>query len=283
MPFVVGLTIQPIIGLSNKILVEITGSLGLEHIEFDMRIFNEIETISNVLQAKQTAIHAPYINDYGFDLGSNDRIQDVNQFISHVNQVTETWNVCGVIVHPPIGPKKSFDLFIDAISQLEPTVLLENVFGDEGPGMWSEFLDYFLNIRDHIGRNIGFCFDIPHSYIANGVKEYLRIPKTLKTELFSPRGYIHLSQGCLTKDTHWPLTREEGEIPINTEVKSFLKGFSGTVNLELRPEQKTDIPSIIESYLFTVRMSSFWKYYNRLLLVMLKRRSLAKKLTERMT
>jgi len=277
MSFVVGLTIQPIAGVSNSTWVRMAAKLGLEHIEFDPLVFDDVQAITRELKCSQVGIHSPYMKDYGIDLSSVHRREEVGRFISQVNAIAEEWNVVGVVVHPPSDAKGSFEYFLESLGQLEPTVLLENVFGEEGPGVWTEFLEFWERTRDRVGGNVGFCFDIPHSFIANGPVEYLRLPEMLRSELcHSGRGYIHLSGGRSTEDTHSPLN--QGEIPVWTEVAEFLKPFRGTLNLELRPESQADIPLIIDSYLQAVRLSSIRKYLWRLLLLAAKRRAISEEI-----
>ena len=58
--FKTGLTIQKLDNIQPSSFVKIANVMKLEHIEFDMTVFDDIENVLKIIKTKQTAIHAPY-------------------------------------------------------------------------------------------------------------------------------------------------------------------------------------------------------------------------------
>ena len=240
MTFKTGLTIQAIMGLSPSSIVAIGSTIKLEHVEFDMSVFTDIVKVVEGLQTEQTAIHAPYMEDYKMDLSS--RNTTVDTFIDDVNQWKSDLNVIGVVVHPPIDAGGTLDLFYDRLEKI-PLPFLENMPYQS----WNDFLEFFDTTRSNVNNKLGICFDIPHSYITNG-ESFLDLPKEVLAYMKSKNGYIHISGGTREEDTHFPLLTE-GDMPFK-EVKEFLKEikFRGTVTMELAPRNFQDIEKILQSY-----------------------------------
>jgi sugar phosphate isomerase/epimerase len=112
---------------------------------------------------------------------------------------------------------------------------------------WGEFEEFVETTQANVGRNLGMCFDIPHSWITHG-ETFLELPEFCINFLRESTGYIHISGGTREEDTHFPLLTE-GDMPI-TPVKEFLKGipFSGTVTMELGPRSLDDLSKVFQSY-----------------------------------
>ena len=70
--------------------------------------------------------------------------------------------------------------------------------------IYDEMKAFYINTENAVSNNLGFCFDIPHSWITNGTK-YLDLPSKFQEMVFSPQGYIHISGGTQKEDTHFPL------------------------------------------------------------------------------
>jgi sugar phosphate isomerase/epimerase len=215
-------------------------AINLEHIEFDASVFPDISNVLAILNTKQTAIHAPYFEDYGMDLSSAN--PDIDDLIENIARWKEKLNVIGVIVHPPLDAGGDLDRFHDRLEQI-PFPLLENMPYQS----WDEFLDFFNSTEANVSNALGMCFDIPHSYITNG-ESFLDLPEELLGLLSSKKGYIHISGGTRNEDTHFPLLTD-GEIPFDS-VKTFLHqiDFQGTVTMELSPRTFQDIDKILHSY-----------------------------------
>jgi sugar phosphate isomerase/epimerase len=240
MTFKTGLTIQAIMGLSPSSIVKIGSAVKIKHIEFDLSVFTDISKVVEQLETDQTAIHAPYMEDYMIDLSSRD--PKVDNFVNDVNEWKSDLNVIGVVVHPPIDAGGSLDLFYDRIEKI-PLPLLENMPYQS----WNDFLAFFDTTKANVNNKLGICFDIPHSFITNG-NDFLNLPKEVLAHVKSKIGYIHISGGTRDEDTHYPLLTE-GDIPFS-EVKKFLEDitFKGTVTMELAPRSLQDIEKILQSY-----------------------------------
>ncbi|MHA2243960.1 MAG: TIM barrel protein [Candidatus Hodarchaeales archaeon] len=241
MTFTTGLTIQRTRGVLPSKWVEIASIFRLQHIEFDQTVFEDIENVIHSLKAHQTVIHAPYVEDYGIDLSSND--QTVDQFVGNVIDTQQDLHIIGIVIHPPTDASGSLDSFYERLEKL-PFPLLENMPYQS----WEEFLQFVDNIQANVSNRLGMCFDIPHSWMTNG-KQYLELPEPCLNFLQASTGYIHISGGTQEEDTHFPLL-SEGDMPIDP-VKDFLNDidFSGTVTMELRPQSRDDLGKIFQSYM----------------------------------
>lgn len=240
MTFKTGLTIQAIMGLTPSRLVALGSAVKLEHIEFDISVFSDIVKVVEDLKTEQTAIHAPYMEDYKLDLSS--RNSTVDKFITDVNQWKSDLNVIGVVVHPPIDAGGDLNLFYDRLEKI-PLPFLENMPYQS----WDDFQEFFDTTKSNVSNKLGICFDIPHSYITNG-DNFLDLPKEVLDHIKSKNGYIHISGGTRENDTHYSLL-SEGDIPFS-KVKEFLKdiSFRGTVTMELAPRSLQEIEKILQSY-----------------------------------
>jgi sugar phosphate isomerase/epimerase len=241
MSFTTGLSIQQVRNILPSDWVKIASTLRLKHIEFDQTVFNDFENVIQVLKAPQTVIHAPYIEDYGLDLSTDDQIAD--QFVDNVLATQHDLNIIGVVVHPPTDASGSWERFFDRLEKL-PLPLLENMPYQS----WDEFKEFVETIQANVNRHIGMCFDIPHSWITHG-EQYLNLPKICLDFLRESTGYIHISGGTREEDTHFPLLTE-GDMPF-IPVKEFLKdiSFSGIVTMELGPRSLEDLNKILQSYM----------------------------------
>lgn len=246
MTFTTSMTIQQIGEIPTSSFVGFANFLRLQHIEFDMSVYNDITNVIKKVNAKSVTIHVPYLSDYGMDLSSNN--SKVDELVTNINKYKEPLNVLGVVVHPPEDPKGDVNLFYDRLEKL-PYPMLENM-----PNLsWNNFTDLFNSTEEVISNELGFCFDIPHSFITNQEK-FLELPSKFHDLVFSSKGYIHTSGGSRTEDTHFPLLTD-GDIPFNL-VKKFLKPFTGIVTMELAPRNFIEIEKMIISYQMMLGVSS---------------------------
>ncbi|WP_455143713.1 TIM barrel protein [Candidatus Hodarchaeum mangrovi] len=239
--FKIGLTIQKFGTTNPSSLVKFAAFIRLEHIEFDISVFDDIEAVIPVLKSKQTAIHAPYYEDYKLDLSSKN--PELDSLIENIINYQKELEIIGVIVHPPVDPKGDLDLYYQRLDHLPVLPLLENM--PHQP--WNQFLLQFHTTQENISHSLGFCFDIPHSYITNE-DQFLNLPDSLINLLKQNYGYIHISGGNKNKDTHFALL-SEGEMPI-PPIKTFLRKlpFKGTVTMELAPRNFNEIDKMLRSY-----------------------------------
>lgn len=241
MSFTTGISIQQVKNILPSDWIKIATAIRLQHIEFDQTVFNDIENVLKVLKAPQTIIHAPYIEDYGTDLST--KKQEVDQFVDNVLTFQKELNIIGVVVHPPTDAGGSWETFYDRLEKL-PLPLLENMPYQS----WQEFEEFIETTQANVNRNVGMCFDIPHSWITHG-ERFLELPEFCMNFLREPTGYIHISGGTREEDTHFPLLTE-GDMPM-APVEKFIKGipFTGTVTMELGPRSLDDLDKIFQSYL----------------------------------
>ncbi|MHA1225814.1 MAG: TIM barrel protein [Candidatus Hodarchaeales archaeon] len=245
--FKTGLTIQKLDNIQPSSFVKIANVMKLEHIEFDMTVFDDINQVLNVLKAKQTAIHAPYYEDYGFDL-SSDRIV-VDTFVENLIKYQNNLKIIGTVVHPPSDPNANYELFYERLNKLPLDIFLENMPEQS----WKDFQSFFDQTQAHVERDLKICFDIPHSYVTNGL-DYLNIPDFVLDLLKQSTGYIHISGGTRNEDTHYALLTE-GDMPLEP-VKSFLRTiYRGTVTMELAPRTLDDIDKVLRSYILMLGIS----------------------------
>ncbi len=247
MTFTTGLTIQKVEDIQPSQWIKIALAIRLKHIEFDQTVFDDLENILKILKSPQTTIHAPYVEDYGIDLSSNNKEADM--FVDNVTNNQQTLNIIGVVVHPPTDASGSWDKFYERVEKL-PLPLLENMPYQS----WEEFQQFFETTQANTNNQLGFCFDIPHSWMTHG-NNYLNLPDHLMDLLKAPTGYIHISGGTREEDTHYPLLTD-GDMPIEP-VKDFFRqiNFSGTVTMELRPRSLDDLNKIFRSYMFMLATS----------------------------
>jgi len=251
MKFKTGLTILGVGKLKLSTSIKLINTMGLEHIEFDKSVFIDLENVKKVLTVQQTAIHAPFIPDYKFDLSSP--LNEVDQFVISIQKSKKDLNIIGVVVHPP---EELNELFYDRLTQI-PFPLIENLPYQS----WDNFLKFRDEVRENATKHFGFCFDIPHSFITNG-NEFLNVPSEVLTALKKDSGYIHISGGDRLQDQHYPLITD-GDLPFN-KVKTFLKeiNFTGTINMELVPRSLDDIPKMFKSV--SIMLSVSGKRYQSL-------------------
>jgi sugar phosphate isomerase/epimerase len=247
MSFIIGLTIQQIGTILPSTFVKFASSIGLEHIEFDKTVFSDINNVIRSLKAKQTVIHSPYFEDYGLDLSTKSNKAEI--FVNNVIRYRKSLNIKGVVVHPPSDASGSLDLFYDRLEKL-PFPLLENMPYQT----WDEYFEFFDDSKAHVSNKLGLCFDIPHSYITHGL-DFLKLPSWCIDLLQSSNGYIHISGGSRSEDTHYPLLTE-GDMPLKP-IKQFLSkiNFSGTITMELAPRKLEDVSKIIQSYIIMLGIS----------------------------
>ncbi len=239
--FLTGLTIQQLGEIKTSSLVKFATAIGLNHIEFDPSVFTDLINVKKELKAKQIAIHSPFFEDYELDLSSNNK--RVDTFVESVVRAKKDLNIIGVVVHPPSDAGGSIDLFYERLEKL-PFPLLENMPYQT----WDEFKEFFDGTLANVSNHIGFCFDIPHSWITNH-NQFLDLPEFCYELLTQTSGYIHISGGTKDEDTHFT-SLTEGDLPID-KVKTFLKDiqFKGTVTMELAPRSLDEIDKIIHSYM----------------------------------
>ncbi len=248
-----GLTIQEFRGITPSTWVRMANAIGLPHIEFDHSVFDDVQAVLPHLQSSVT-IHAPYFSDYGFDLGSVEtRGSYAEKFLRNLQTYHKQLGVRGVVVHPPDDPNGDHETYFNRITAINVPIHLENMPTQS----WDDFLKFYYNANSKLANSAGLCFDVPHSFIANG-KQFLELPMRLIEELRSKRGYIHISGGDRYDDKHLPLT--QGSASMLENFDHFIQDihFQDTLVMELRPRNIDDLDGIFDS---CVRMTNLlpWK------------------------
>lgn len=241
MTFKTGLSIQTFGKVLPSSLVRFASAIELEHIEFDLTVFHDLESVITALKANQTTVHAPYVLDYGMDLSTPE--SRIEQFLENVIKAKNELKTVGMIVHPPTDENGSLERFYERINNFPLPIFLENMPYQS----WEEYIDFFETTRSNVNSKLGMCFDIPHSYITHGHR-YLELPDRCLSLVKGHNGYIHISGANRNEDTHFPLLTE-GEMPIDP-VKTFLKetNFSGILTMELAPKSLLEIDKVLRSY-----------------------------------
>lgn len=250
----IGLTIQEFRGFPVSTWIRMSNVVGLPHIEFDLSAFDDIEVALPLLRSTIT-FHTPYFSDYGFDLGSvGSRASDAERYIRNLRIYQEKLQIRGVVVHPPDDPNGNYETYLNRLASISQPIHLENMPNQS----WDDFLDLYQDIGSKLGRHVGLCFDVPHSFITNGAK-FLELPDILLEELMSDRGYIHISGGNHNEDTHLPLT--QGSLPLE-QFEQFVRRirFHGTLVMELRPRTIYNFAGIFNSF---IRMTKFIPWRRR--------------------
>ena len=254
----VGLTIQSIGGISILKYVRIANILGFEHYEFDPSVFDrdeDLEALSVLLSNKSVVLHAPYFNDWGYDFSSQNQASKIETYLSYFTRYAELLKVRGMVIHPPLDPQGNAIYFLEILKRFPIPIYLENIPGQS----WEGFQTWYFQTKAKIEVNqkINICFDMPHSFLTNGPKEFLNFPAVLLPEI----SYLHISDLSGTEDSHWPFKTPGGVLPLS-QVKRFLQNNADqlTVNMEMRPAGNKGMINILRSYLILVRFGSPLKF-----------------------
>ncbi|MHA1713736.1 MAG: sugar phosphate isomerase/epimerase family protein [Candidatus Ranarchaeia archaeon] len=283
---VVGLTLASAFGIPTSTWIKVANLFRFEHIEFSSPVYMDLKESARSFRGGQIAFHAPYRDDFPYELSSSGKYEkDVEEFLVKLDEACQLFKVpvVGVIVHPPKSERYDEELFFERLRRIRPLVLIENLSPGNGPASknWQAFLRFYNDVNDRATKKTGFCFDVPHAFIAEGERRFLDIPSTLLEELCSPRGYIHISGTRSTEDMHWPINT--GDLPLD-QVMAFLKKirFRGTINMEISPLNCPSLHDyangVLESYLKLLSLGPAWKQFTKRIHVTLKRGLLLRRL-----
>lgn len=257
---IIGLTIQNYKNIKPSLYTKIVLKMGIDHIEYDPSIFfdlNDILLLIKNTKKKSVILHSPYYSDWGYDLSSKQQHDKIEKFLQNLNEFYKELRIKAVVVHPPKDPNSDEKFFLQNINQIPVTVLLENLPGQS----WKNFENWYFSIKNMAKSKIKVCFDIPHSYLANGKSHIFDIPEKILNEIV----YIHISELDGISDCHWPFYTAGGSLPID-KFKDFLKQtqFSGIINMEMRPINKVDMINLVRSFLLLHRLTNKRIYVQKL-------------------
>ena len=247
----VGTSVRGFMGVPPQTWLKLANTLAFDHVEFYSSVFLEDPAkLIDKIGKKTTAIHLPYFDDDGWDLSSKHATEQFNQLTKYIAEYKQQLRVEWMIVHPPEDPDPDWMRFYERLEQFDTTILLENIKTQN----FRVFAESYRRVKKRLGIQLGFCFDIVHSFLSN--KDFLNVPKDLCSDI----QYIHLNDTSSTEvDDHWPLGT--GIIPLD-HVFNFLKRirFDGVINLEIKPRSTIDAISVVDSYLRILRKFNRRKY-----------------------
>ncbi|MFX1513508.1 MAG: TIM barrel protein [Promethearchaeota archaeon] len=281
----VGLTIQKMGPVRPSNWMKLVNLVGIDHIEFDPTVFEDIEAVLALLGNKSVTLHSPYYTHWGYDLSSKNQSEKVETFLKNVESYTEKLKAHSIVVHPPIDPQGDKEYFLENLNRIKITPLLENLPGQK----WQDFEQWYLATKEQIQIKPQICFDVPHSFLTHGEDGLFDIPESLLPDLT----YIHISELTSERDCHWPFGTEGGELPIGKfkdfihqhkiELKSqsevnidsyrnFLRKrkIIQIINMEILPSDLKSVKNLINSYLMLLKLgskASFIKKRLRLLVI----------------
>jgi sugar phosphate isomerase/epimerase len=231
----------------------LVNALRFDHVELSSNVFlgDPAKLIEHV-RTITTAIHLPYYDEGGWDFFSKHADEPFERLSARINAYKRDLHVKWMVLHPPEDPDPDWGLFFKRVKHIGggTTILLENINIQE----FKEFTEVYRKIKTQLGDQLGFCFDIAHSYEINN--QFLDIPEELITDL----QYVHLQDTSSREvDDHLPLGA--GVIPLD-QVIDFLKGiqFQGVINFEIKPKSIIDVMKIIDSYLYILKRFKTRKY-----------------------
>lgn len=233
--------------------MKLVNLLAMEHVEFTWTVFlGELEKLIDQIGKRTIGVHLPFYGEGDWDLSSKHTNEQFEQFIRRFEKYKKQLRVRWLVVHPPEDPKPDWDLFFERLKPFgrENIVLLENI-PTHG---FSVFTEIYRNAKKRLGDQLGFCFDVAHSFLAN--ERFLNLPPSLCTDL----QYLHLTNTSSREtDDHLPLGT--GIIPLD-HVFKFLKRirFDGVITLEVKPKNMMDALRVLDSYLHILRHLQLPKY-----------------------
>ncbi len=253
----VGVTVSKFQGITPSEILRGLKLLGMEFIEINRGVFDEIDKFAENLGAMRTAFHLPLIAEDGWDFSCLDHKAEIEHTIDILNQYNEKLNIQHAVSHPPepalVSSEKhcSTDFLYENLAKLNMPVYLENV-----PTIHpDDFLTLFWSSRQALNKQLaGMCFDAPHFFI-NG-HDPIEMFKSFADHV----GCIHLSDCLRDKDVHMPFN-SGGELPVEEFLQTIESTrFSGYITLEIKPNSLKDIDTYIESYVTTLQHVNYKKY-----------------------
>lgn len=249
----VGTTIKEAWGVPPYTWMNFVNALRFEHVEFSSHVFlGDPEKLIEQIGTKTAAVHLPYYDESGWDFFSKHADESFEKLATQLNTYKRDLQVKWMVLHPPEDPDPDWDLFFKRVKHIggEAIILLENINSQK----FIEFIEIYRKIKEQLGDQLGFCFDVAHSYMIND--QFLDIPEELIIDL----QYIHLQDtSSRNTDDHIPLGA--GVIPLD-QVIDFLKRmqFHGIINFEIKPKAMIDVMRIIDSYLYILKRFQVRKY-----------------------
>ncbi len=263
----IGLTVSHFDGFRPSKLLRIAQMMGVEFVEFNRSLIEDIEAVARQIGSTASGYHLPLVEEDGFDLSSPAHRREIDTVVESVRNYARRLNLQYALTHPPQpdlaeeGYESSIDYWVENLRRLEVPIVLENVVSWGEP----EFTDLIGHLKSELGNQFwGVCFDGPHSFLrGEDIFAHLR---SLAPEVRC----FHLSDCSATEDLHLPFG-QGGAFPIREFLKSMRElQIDGIVNLEINPGSLKNLRHLVESYLlvmkflrparyFAVRSSLLWR------------------------
>ena len=249
----VGFAVDHFKGLNPSVIIDAMKIIGIEFVEINTSVFQDIQKSVHSISSIKTAFHLPYQSDIQLDKSPPGPQTLMSQILEYQKQL----NIQQFISHPPEWPKDEAEFKIASnilfqnLLKLKLPVYFENVLS-VGPDKFHQFLEH---AQDSLGDQFGGqCWDAAHYLVAgyDPIKRYKLNAHQI--------GCIHLSDCFPDTDAHLPFS-DKGSLPVD-DIVQMLKNekYTGTITLEMIPNSKSDIKSYITSYTMLLREMNYFKY-----------------------
>jgi sugar phosphate isomerase/epimerase len=248
----IGFTVDYFNGLVPSVIIEAMKFIGVDFIEINSSIFNDIEKSLKSFTHLKTAFHLPYDSNSQLDK----KTSNTQLLIENILKYKEQLNIQHFVCHPVETPEEaelesaSHTLFQNLLKLGRP-VYFENTLS-VNPDIFEQFQQ---NAKKALGPLFGGqCWDAAHYLVAgyDPIKRY-----HLNKHQIGP---IHLSDCYPDKDEHLPFS-DKGSLPI-ADIIYMLKNdkFNGTITLELIPNSRSDLELYLSSYMMLLKELNYSKY-----------------------
>lgn len=278
----IGLTVSHFDGFRPSQLLGIARCMGVEFVEFNRSLLDDIEAVCDHLHGMQSGYHLPLVEEDGFDFSCQSHSNDIERVIETLNTYRDRLNLQYALTHPPqpdlsSSPvESSIEFWTENLKRLQCPIVLENVVN------WSD--KDLMRLYHHLEKELedrlwGICFDGPHSFLrGEDVFSHYR--------MLAP--YVrcfHLSDCSMTEDLHMPFGMG-GVFPIK-EFLRYMKAMKaeGIVNLEINPGSLQNLKKLVESYLLVMKFLQpsryLWTRFSLLWRIPALKREIARVLASR--
>ncbi|MEE9410298.1 MAG: sugar phosphate isomerase/epimerase [Candidatus Heimdallarchaeota archaeon] len=245
----IGQTVQPYEGLSCEHIIRFAKLIGMELCEINPQGVNldNADQIIEALGKMKTTFHLPVEGIEGYDFAYPEKKKEIAEVIEVINQNVKDMNIILGVFHP-VESHGNFETIVDNLKQLNIPLVVENV------GMLSdgEFIEYYSRFKEELGSQLkGWLFDVAHSYLRNGPKDFMKLLDKLP---FNELEEIHLSDCSRDEDSHYSFGA--GVLPTTNILNEIKKrGFDKIIVNEI--DAYPSIWSTIDSY------STVAKYFKK--------------------
>jgi len=235
----IGQTIQAYKGLGCEHLVRFAKTMGIESCEINPQgvSLKNVDEIIDAIGDMKTTFHLPVEGIDGFDFAYPEKEKDIQEIIELLNNKGKDMNIILGVFHP-VERHGNHKTLVENLQQLDIKLVVENIqlYSDEH-------------------QLIGWLFDVAHSYLRNGPKDYMKLLDKLP---FDELEEIHLSDCTEKEDSHYSFGA--GIMPIKSILNDIKgRGFNKIIVNEI--DAYPSVWSAINSY------KEVAKYFNKRLYV----------------